>query len=230
MRILLVEDDPEQLEPLRTVLAKSGHVIDGVEDGTIAQHLIQTKDYDLLILDWLLPNVSGIDLCQQYRQAGKAAPVLILTAKDAIADKVTGLDVGADDYLVKPVNALELLARVRALGRRSPLWQGDILALDDLQLHLTTLTIERQGSKATLSGREFHLMEYLMRHPKQVLSRDQIEQSLWEWDTMPESKAVATLVHRVRQRLQSVGAEEWLQTIYGMGYRLAPPESASSSS
>lgn len=224
MRILLVEDDPEQLEPLYTVLSKSGHVVDGVEDGAIAQQLIQTKDYDLLILDWLLPNIDGISLCQQYRQAGKVAPVLMLTAKDAVADKVTGLDVGADDYLVKPINALELLARVRALGRRSPLWQGDILTLEDLQLHLTTLTLERGGIKTALSGREFHLMDYLMRHPKQVLSRDQIEQSLWEWDTMPESKAVATLVHRVRQRLQTVGAEDWLQTVYGMGYRLAPPE------
>jgi DNA-binding response OmpR family regulator len=224
MRILLVEDDPEQLEPLRTVLVKSGHVVDGVEDGAIAQQIIQDKEYDLLILDWLLPNVSGISLCQRYRQAGKMTPVLILTAKDAVADKVTGLDVGADDYLVKPVNALELLARVRALGRRSPLLQGDTLTLNDLHLHLTTLTLERQATKVSLSGREFHLIEYLMRHPKQVLSRDQIEQALWEWDTLPESKAVATLVHRVRQRLQAVGAEEWLQTVYGMGYRLAPPE------
>ncbi|MBE9179805.1 response regulator transcription factor [Oculatella sp. LEGE 06141] len=224
MRILLVEDDPEQLEPLRTVLIKSGHVVDGVEDGAIAQQLIYAKPYDLLILDWLLPNVSGIDLCKQFRQAGKTAPVLMLTARDAIADKVTGLDVGADDYLVKPVNAMELLARVRALGRRSPLWQGDSLHLDDLQLHLTTLMLERQGTTASLSGREFQLMEYLMRHPKQVLSRDQIEQSLWEWNTFPESKAVATLVYRLRQRLQTVGADEWLQTIYGMGYRLAPPE------
>ncbi|MBD2058805.1 response regulator transcription factor [Oculatella sp. FACHB-28] len=224
MRILLVEDDAEQLEPLRTILAKSGHIVDGVEDGAVAQQLIQDKEYDLLILDWLLPNISGVRLCQEYRQAGKMAPVLILTAKDAIADKVTGLDVGADDYLVKPVNAMELLARVRALGRRSPLLQGDTLTLQDLCLHLTTLILERQDTKVSLSGREFHLMEYLMRHPQQVLSRDQIEQSLWEWDALPESKAVATLVHRVRQRLQAVGAEDWLQTVYGMGYRLAPPE------
>jgi two-component system, OmpR family, manganese sensing response regulator len=224
MRILLVEDDPEQLEPLQTVLSKSGHIVDGVADGKIAQHLIFEKEYDLLILDWLLPHVSGVELCQQYRQAGKTAPVLLLTAKDAVTDKVTGLDVGADDYVVKPINPMELLARVRALGRRSPLWQGDTIQLADLQLHLTTLTLERQNHKVVLSGREFQLMEYLMRHPKQVLSRDQIEQSLWEWDTMPESKAVATLVHRVRQRLQAVGAEDWLRTVYGMGYQLAPPE------
>lgn len=224
MRILLVEDDPEQLEPLCTVLSKSGHIVDGVEDGETALHLIFAKEYDLLILDWLLPNVSGISLCQQYRRAGKTSPVLVLTAKDAVTDKVTGLDVGADDYVVKPVNPMELLARVRALGRRSPLWQGDTLNLDNLQLHLTTLIIERQGVKVPLSGREFQLMEYLMRHPKQVLSCDQIEQSLWEWDTVPVSKAVATLIHRLRQRLETVGAEDWLQTVYGMGYRLAPPE------
>lgn len=218
-----MEDDPEQLEPLYTVLSKSGHVVDAVEDGAIAQQLIHTQAYDLLILDWLLPHVSGIQLCREYRRAGKTSPVLFLTAKDAIADKVAGLDVGADDYLVKPINAMELLARVRALGRRSPLWQGDSLSLEDLQLHLMTLTLERQTMQVPLSGREFQLMEYLMRHPRQVLSRDQIEQALWEWDTLPESKAVATLIYRLRLRLQVVGVEDWLQTVYGMGYRLAPP-------
>lgn len=222
MRILLVEDDPEQLEPLHAILSKSGHVVDGIDHGTTAQQLICDRRYDLLILDWLLPGVSGIELCRTYRQSGGTSPVLMLTAKDAIADKITGLDVGADDYLVKPINGLELLARVRALGRRSPIWQGNVLQLDDLQLHLDTLVLERQAQQIVLSGREFQLMEYLMRHPRQVLSRDQIEQALWEWDTMPESKAVATLVHRVRQRLQALQAEDWLQTVYGMGYKLAP--------
>jgi len=220
MKILLVEDDRIQREPLKAALTKSGHGVDAVEDGKTAQWLIQTRPYDLLILDWMLPHVSGIQLCQEYRQLGKSAPVLFLTAKDALHDKITGLDVGADDYLVKPINVMELLARVRALGRRSPLWQGDTLTLEDLELHLTTLTIQRQGQTIQLSGREFQLMEYFMRHPRQVLSRDQIEQALWEWDMEPESKAVAILVHRLRQRLQSVGAEDWLQTVYGMGYCL----------
>jgi two-component system, OmpR family, manganese sensing response regulator len=192
-----------------------------VQDGEIAQRLISDRHYDLLILDWMLPNVSGVQLCQFYRQLGKSSPVLFLTAKDTIYDKITGLDVGADDYLVKPVNIMELLARVRALGRRSPLWQGDMLTLGDLELHLTTLTVKRQGQEIQLSGREFQLMEYFMRHPRQVLSRDQIEQALWEWDMEPESKAVTILIHRVRQRLQAIGAEEWLQTVYGMGYCLS---------
>ncbi|MBD2463649.1 response regulator transcription factor [Oscillatoria sp. FACHB-1407] len=224
MKILLVEDDPIQLEPLKTALTKSGHGVDAVQDGEIAQRLISDRHYDLLILDWMLPNISGIQLCQRYRQLGKSAPVLFLTAKDTVTDKITGLDVGADDYLVKPVNVMELLARVRALGRRSPLWQGDVLTLGDLELHLTTLTIKRQEQAVQLSGREFQLMEYLMRHPRQVLSRSQIEQALWEWDMEPESKAVTILIHRVRQRLQTIGAEDWLQTVYGMGYCLTSPD------
>lgn len=224
MKILLVEDDLIQLEPLKTALTKSGHGVDAVPDGETAQKLITERSYDLLILDWMLPKVSGIQLCQQYRQLGKSAPVLFLTAKDTIEDKITGLDVGADDYLVKPVNLTELLARVRALGRRLPLWQGDLLTLEDLELRLTTLTLKRQNQEIQLSGREFQLMEYLMRHPRQILSRDQIEQALWEWDRVPESKAVTILIHRLRQRLQAVGAEDWLQTVYGMGYCLSTPE------
>ena len=224
MVILLVEDDARQLEPLHAALSAVGHIVDAVEEGDTAQWLITQKEYDLLILDWMLPNVTGVALCRQYRQAGKTAPVLMLTAKDTTDDKVTGLDAGADDYLVKPVDVIELLARVRALGRRSPLWQGDILKLEDLELHLNTLTLMRGEAKAKLSTREFQLMEYLMRHPNQVKSREQIEDTLWEWGTQPESNAVTTLVRRVRQRLESVGAKDCLETIYGMGYRLNPPK------
>ena len=220
MLILLVEDDLAQLEPLQTALSQVGHIVDGVEDGAIAQWLIEEKSYDLLILDWMLPKISGVELCRQYRSLGNTAPVLMLTAKDTTADKVDGLDAGADDYIVKPVDILELLARVRALGRRSPLWTGDILNLGSLQLDLTSLHLKRKEAAIQLSVREFQLMEYLMRHPQQVLSRDQIEQALWSWGSEPESNAVTTLVRRVRQRLDAVGAKDWLETVYGMGYRL----------
>jgi two-component system, OmpR family, manganese sensing response regulator len=223
MRILFVEDDREQLIPFHAVLSKSGHVVDGVEDGKTAQWLMGEKDYDLLILDWMLPDVSGIELCRYYRQAGQSAPILMLTAKDTTIDKVTGLDAGADDYLVKPVDLMEFMARVRALGRRSPLWRGDTLSLADLQLHLSTLMVQRQESSVRLSGREFQLMEYLLRHPNQVMTHSQIEQSLWEWHEEPESNAVVALVRRLRQRLQKVGAEDWIETIYGVGYCLKPP-------
>jgi two-component system, OmpR family, manganese sensing response regulator len=222
MRILLVEDDLEQLEPLHEALSEVGHIVDGAQNGETAQWLLGEKDYDLLILDWMLPDFSGLNLCQQYRHSGKTAPVLILTAKDTILDKVSGLDAGADDYIVKPVDLLELLARVRALGRRSPLWQGDILKIADLQLYPTSLTVERGQVSVQLSPREFQLLEYFVRHPRQVLSRNQIEQALWEWGTEPESNAVSASVKRLRQRLQLLKAADSIKTIYGMGYRFDP--------
>jgi DNA-binding response OmpR family regulator len=223
MRILLVEDDRDLLEPLQEALNTSGHGVDAVDNGAIAQSLISQKDYDLLILDWLLPEVSGIQLCQHYRQLGKGSPILMLTSKDTTLDKITGLDAGADDYLVKPVDMLEFLARVRALGRRSPLWRGDVLTLADLHLHLTRLTVERADATVELSGREFQLMEYFMRHPEQVLTRIQIEETIWTWGEEPESNAITTLVRRLRQRLRDVNADHWVETVYGIGYRLRSP-------
>jgi DNA-binding response OmpR family regulator len=224
MRVLLVEDDPKQLMPLQTVLAQAGHSVDGVKDGETAQWLLSEKEYDLLILDWMLPHISGVNLCRQYRAAGKTAPILMITARDTTPEKVTGLDAGADDYLVKPIDLVEFMARVRALRRRSPLWQGDTLSLEDLHLHLDTLTVERQGATVSLSSREFQLLEYFMRHPRQVLTRNQIEQGVWEWGTQPESNAITVLIRKLRQRLQAVGSADWIESIYGMGYRLASPE------
>ncbi len=221
MRILLVEDDPEQLEPLHFALTRSGHIVDAVSDGIDAEWLIGEKDYDLLILDWMLPGKSGVSLCQFYRQSGKTAPILILTAKDTTADKVQGLDAGADDYLVKPVDLEELLARVRALRRRSPLWVGDILQVGDLSLNLETMHLTRGEKSVKLGSRDFQMLEYFMRHPGIVLTRDRLEQVLWEWGEEPESNAVAARVKRLRKRLQELEVDSWLETVYGMGYRLA---------
>ena len=223
MVILLVEDDVTQLEPLSAALTQAGHVVDAIAQGQTAQWLITEKAYDLLILDWMLPQISGLTLCRQYRALGHTAPVLMLTAKDTTADKVAGLDAGADDYLVKPVDIIELLARVRALGRRSPLWQGDVLTIAPLQLKLDNLTLDGEQGSVTLSTREFQLMEYLMRHPRQILTREQIERALWSWGSEPESNAVSTVVRRLRQRLATIGARDWLETIYGIGYRFGPP-------
>lgn len=225
MRILLVEDDPNQLEPLQGVLSEAGYIVDGVEDGDTAQWLLSKKQYDLLILDWMLPTVSGLSLCRQYRLLGKTAPVLMLTAKDTTLDKVEGLDAGADDYIVKPADLVELLARVRALGRRSPQWVGNILRVADLQLHLDTLTVELNQQTVELSPREAQLLEYLMRHNNQILTREQIEEALWEWGSEPESNALTVLIRKLRHRLQLIGASDWIKTVYGMGYSLKAPTS-----
>ncbi|KPQ40412.1 MAG: Response regulators consisting of a CheY-like receiver domain and a winged-helix DNA-binding domain [Phormidium sp. OSCR] len=224
MRILLVEDDFEQREPIQFILKQNGHIVDAVEDGTTAQWLIEETDYDLLILDWMLPGQDGIDICKYYRKLGKTSPVLILTAKDTTADKVMGLDGGADDYLVKPIDLEELLARVRALRRRSPLWSGDRLEVSGLSLSLETMTLTWQNQDLTLKTRDFQLLEYLMRHPQQVLSHQQIEQALWEWGEEPESNAVVSRIKRLRQTLRELAIDSWIQTIYGMGYRFEPPQ------
>lgn len=222
MRILLVEDDPNQIEPLHEALSRSGHIVDAVEDGVTARWLIGEKEYDLLIFDWMLPGEDGISLCQHYRVGGKASPILMLTAKDTIADKIIGLDAGADDYLVKPVDIEELLARVRALRRRSPLWRGDMLTVGDLSLHLDTMRVKRENDSLKLASRDFQLLEYLMRHPHQILTHGQIEQALWEWGEEPESNAIATRIKRLRRRLREIGVERWIETVYGTGYRLEP--------
>lgn len=223
MRILVVEDDPEQLEPLQGILSDAGYIVDGVEDGEIAQWLLTKQEYDLLILDWTLPTISGLSLCRQYRKIGKTSPILILTGKDSTDDKVMGLDAGADDYLVKPADWIELLARVRALSRRSPQWIGDIMGVGDLQLHLNNLTVERNHQQVELSRREAQLLEYFMRNRDRVLTREQIEEALWEWGTEPESNALTVLVRKLRHRLQLVDAADWIKTIYGMGYSFKSP-------
>ncbi|TVQ07381.1 MAG: DNA-binding response regulator [Leptolyngbya sp. DLM2.Bin27] len=224
MRILLAEDNPDQLEPMQRALEREHHIVDPAKDGTTADWLLATNTYDLFIFDWMLPGISGLDLCRRYRQSGGTAPVLILTARGSLKDRVTGLDTGADDYLVKPVSLIELLARVRALGRRLPQWQGDVITLADVTLYVSSLELERSGDRIKLSKREFQLLEYLLRHPHQVLTHTQLERALWAAGAEPESNALSKLVRRLRRRLEGLGVHTWIETVYGMGYRLSVPE------
>ena len=219
MRILLVDDEKELRDALSQVLGREGYFVELAEDGRLGLELAQTQDYDLLILDWMLPEFSGIHICQEIRAVGKATSVLILTAKDTVDDRVQGLDAGADDYLVKPFELRELLARVRALLRRSPLIEvPDRLKIADLDLDKENQVAYRNGRMIRLSDRELQLLTYFMEHSEQLLTHDQIYQHLWQDETSPNSNVLAALIRLLRRKVETKGDRPLIHTIYGKGY------------
>ncbi len=227
MRILLVEDEPDLGVAIQRSLRQEKYAVDWVQDGAEAWQYLETEwmTYSVIILDWMLPKLSGIELCQRLRQQKSSVPVLILTAKDRMEDKVIGLDAGADDYLVKPFGMAELLARLRALQRRSPQLQPLQLQVANLTLDPSTSTIssqDRKGHKHSilLTAKEYQLLEYFMKHPNQILSREQILDRLWEVQAEPESNVVAAQIRLLRRKLMEHGCENLIETVYGLGYRL----------
>lgn len=226
MRILLVDDEAEMADPLSRILAREGYEVDVAYDGDRGGQLAQQTRYDLLILDWMLPHQSGLQICQQLRSQGNAAPVLFLTAKDTVDDRVLGLDAGADDYLVKPFELRELLARVRALLRRPPALDSapDLtpqrVQVGDLELDPDNQLAYRQGREIELSEKEAQLLEYLMRHPNQLLTHDQIHQHLWgDSAEKPTSNALAAQIRLLRRKIETAGESPLINTVYGKGYR-----------
>jgi two-component system, OmpR family, manganese sensing response regulator len=219
MRLLLVEDEENLAHALKDVLTAAGHVIDVVYRGDDGWDLAQTVAYDLLILDWMLPGLSGIELCRKLRHSGKNTPVLMLTAKDLSLNKVQGLDAGADDYMIKPFDTAELLARVRALLRRPTSFQDQVVEASGVRLDLQTMTAYREGKTVTLNRKEFQLLEYFLTHPGQVLTRDQIIERLWEIGEEPESNVVAAQVRLLRQKIDQGFSKPLIHTVYGIGYR-----------
>ncbi len=222
MQILLVDDEVELTDPLSRVLKREGYQVDVAYDGEAGSELAAQGSYDLLILDWMLPVKTGLEICQQVRQANKTTPVLFLTAKDTIDDRVQGLDAGADDYLVKPFELRELLARVRALLRRS----ADInsatthrLQVADLELDCENQLAYRTGRAIELSEKEYHLLEYFMRHTGQLLTHTQIHQHLWKEDEQPSSNVLAALIRLLRRKIEAPGETTLVHTVYGKGYR-----------
>ena len=219
MRLLLVEDEENLAHALKDVLTAAGHVTDVVYRGDDGWDLAQTVAYDLLILDWMLPGLSGIELCRKLRHSGKNTPVLMLTAKDLSLDKVQGLDAGADDYVIKPFDTAELLARVRALLRRPTSFQDQVVEADGVRLDLQTMTAYREGKTIALNRKEFQLLEYFLTHPGQALTRDQIIERLWEIGEEPESNVVAAQVRLLRQKIDQGFSKPLIHTVYGIGYR-----------
>ncbi|MFZ9315058.1 MAG: response regulator [Burkholderiaceae bacterium] len=218
MNILVVEDDPLIAKGLETALGRSAHQVRWVSDGLEAGRVLRSQDFDLVILDLGLPKRSGLEVLEDLRRSGSLVRVLILSARDATQDRVQGLDMGADDYLTKPFELEELLARVRALERRDARQARNTLTHGTLVLDLESMEVQLSGVPVPLSRREWALLRLMVQHPDRVYARAQIEQALYGWDEPTESNAIDVHIHHLRRKLGS----EVIQTVRGIGYRLGP--------
>jgi OmpR-family two-component system manganese-sensing response regulator len=224
MKILLVDDEVELTDPLSRLLSREGYEVDVATEGRTGQQLAHQGGYDLLILDWMLPGMSGLDICREVRSRQDNTPVLFLTAKDTLDDRVGGLDAGADDYLVKPFELRELLARVRALLRRSPNLeissQPPRLMFNGLELDQDNQLAYRQGQAIELSEKETKLLAYLLSQANQVLTHEQIYQAVWGDQEQPSSNVLAAQMRLLRRKIEPKGTPPLIHTVYGKGYRL----------
>ena len=224
MRILLVDDELELTEPLSRLLSREGYKVDIATDGSSGWDLARENRYDLLILDWMLPQKTGLEICQALRSHQDTTPILFLTAKDTLDDRVLGLDAGADDYLVKPFELRELLARVRALLRRPPVLEATVtnsnrLQVADLELDPDNQLAYRGVRVIDLSEKESQLLAYFMRSPGQLLTHTQIHQHLWGDGEQPSSNVLAAQIRLLRRKIEIAGETPLIHTVYGKGYR-----------
>ncbi|NPV81401.1 MAG: response regulator transcription factor [Firmicutes bacterium] len=220
MRVLIVEDEPKIAAFIKQGLEEEGYAVDVAQDGESALDYAESAQYDLLILDIMLPKKDGISVCQELRKRGIKTPILMLTARDTIDDRVEGLDAGADDYLVKPFAFRELLARLRALLRRPREVTPARLQAGDLILDTATRRAERGGRVIDLTLREYALLELLMRHKGQVLSRTQIAEHVWNFDFYSESNIVDVYIRYLRQKIDADFQPKLIQTVRGVGYKI----------
>ena len=229
MRLLVVEDDPEVREFLLRVIREAAWAADSAETGRRALDLFASVSYDLAVLDVGLPDIDGFEVCRTIRARGDRTPVLVLTARNAVNDRVRGLDAGADDYLAKPFAVSELLARLRALARRPAVTLAPVLRLADLELDAATHHATRAGVSVALTSREFALLEYLLRNPRRVHSRSQILEHVWDDNFDPVANAVDVLVGRLRRKIDRVGLVPLMHTVRGSGYMLTELNATASS-
>ena len=220
IRILVVEDDELIATSLVRGLREEGFTVEHAADGAAAWSALQSGSWDLVILDWWLPSQDGLSVLRRFRERDHETPVLFLTARDSVSDRVRGLNGGADDYLCKPFAFDELLARIRALLRRSLPVEHEVLELEDLVLAPSTRDVSRSGVALELTAREFELLEFFMRHPRQVLSRDLIFARVWGADFLGESNVIDVHIMRLRDKLESGGGARLIHTMRGAGYSL----------
>jgi diguanylate cyclase (GGDEF)-like protein len=222
MRILLVEDDEILRDILIQALSEQRYLVEAAEDGQLGWQYAQNSVYDLLIIDVGLPRLDGITLCQRLRGEACSTPILLMTARDAPEERIRGLDAGADDYLTKPLDMGELQARVRALLRRGEVSPTSVLTLGPLQLDPVSCEVTHAGRPLKLTPKEYSLLELFLRNPSRVFSRGQIVEHLWSFDDPPLEESVKAHVKGLRRKLKDVGAAEWIENVYGLGYRLNP--------
>jgi two-component system OmpR family response regulator len=220
MRILMVEDAVDISDAVKGALAADGHAVDAVGDGSTAIEWVDTYAYDLVILDVILPGIDGFAVCSELRRTGFAAPILMLTALDDVADRITGLDRGADDYLAKPFSMDELRARVRALGRRRIEDRAPTIEVGDLVLDPSSLGVTRAGRQVHLTAREFALLELLARHPGQLFTRERLIETLWDADFAAESNIVEVYIRSLRRKVDNGRRDGLIETVRGSGYRV----------
>lgn len=219
-QILIVEDEAKLAQFIELELKYEGYEVTTATDGFDGLTQARESSPDLLILDWMLPGISGLEICRRLRQTGSTVPVIILTAKDEISDRVEGLDAGADDYVVKPFSIEELFARVRAHLRRTQDEETDILQFQDLKLNTSTREVYRGDRAIELTAKEFELMRYLLNHPRQVLTRDQILERVWGYDFMGDSNIIEVYIRYLRLKLEAKGESRLIQTVRSVGYVL----------
>jgi two-component system, OmpR family, copper resistance phosphate regulon response regulator CusR len=227
MKILLIEDEGKIGDYLKRGLTEAGFTTDWVQDGLTGQQMAMEEDYGLLILDVMLPERDGYTLLRHLREAGKETPVMFLTARDQLEDRVHGLELGADDYLVKPFAFSELLARVRSLLRRSPLREGETLQVADLELDLRRRRAIRGGKRIDLTAKEFALLELLMRREGEILPRALIASQVWDMNFDSDTNVVEVAIKRLRSKVDTDVEVRLIHTVRGMGYVLEAPSDAS---
>jgi two-component system OmpR family response regulator len=220
VRVLVVEDAPRLLEILVRRLREDGYVVDGAATGEEAVRLAATIAYDAIALDIRLPDVDGFEVCRRVRAAGSWSPILMLTARDALEDRVRGLDTGADDYLTKPFEFPELFARLRAMVRRGAARRPPVLTAGDLELDPAAHTVRKGGAEVDLTAKEFALLEYLMRHPGEALTRARLVEHVWDYAYQGDSNVVDVYVRHLRTKLDGGFSQARIETVRGVGYRL----------
>ena len=228
MHVLVIEDDTGISRFIHQGLNEAGYAVDLASNGREGVNYAIATDYDVIMLDVLLPELDGLSVLKKLRQRGLQTPVLLLTALDTVQDRVLGLDAGADDYLIKPFDFTELLARLRALLRRPPLQTDVVLQVGSLEMDTVQRLVKRGDRFIELSPREFSLLEYLMRHPNQALSRTQIAQHVWSFDFYGDFKVIDVYIGYLRRKIDRHAPSPLIQTVRGVGYRICADRGANS--